>query len=86
MTIPAGDNDKSGWRKKLTVRGGKLGSDEFCKIGPAAVCIADNPKHIAPKSPIPTWEHQVSEKRLPVALQGHFPKIYCSQIISSTLI
>ena len=36
---------------KLTVRGAKLGSDEFCKIGLAVACMADYPEHIAPKSP-----------------------------------
>lgn len=38
-------------RQKLTVRGGKLGSDRFCKIGPAAACMADCPESTAPKSP-----------------------------------
>lgn len=36
---------------KLTVRGAKLGSDEFCKIGPAGACMAYYPEHIAPKPP-----------------------------------
>ena len=29
----------------------KPGSDIFCEIGLAAVCMADYPEHIAPKSP-----------------------------------
>ena len=29
----------------------RLGSVEFCEIGPAAACMADYPEHIAPKSP-----------------------------------
>ena len=33
----------------------------------------------------PTWEHQVSEKRLPVGLQRCFFKTYCSQVISSAM-
>ena len=37
--------------EKLTVRAKKLGSVEFCEIGPAAVCMADYPESIAPKSP-----------------------------------
>lgn len=36
---------------KLTVRGEKLGSDEFCRIGLATACVADYPEHSAPKSP-----------------------------------
>ena len=47
--------DISGWRQALgskTGRGGeRLGSDEFCEIGPAAAWMADCPEHIAPKSP-----------------------------------
>ena len=51
LTIFVGGNDKSGWRKKLTVRAEKLGSDKFFQIGLAAACMADFPGRIAPKSP-----------------------------------
>ena len=35
---------------RLEADGGKLGSEEFCEIGPAMVWMADYPEHIAPKS------------------------------------
>ena len=35
---------------RLEADGGKLGSEEFCEIGPATVWMADYPEHIAPKS------------------------------------
>ena len=54
----------------------KPGSDEFCKIGPAAACMADYPEHSAPKSP---QKHRLGsigfqKKASLQACKGIFPK------------
>ena len=67
---------------KLTVRGEKLGSDEFCKIGLAAARMAYYPEHMLP-SPhkntdlgAPSFRNYLSIKSLnayntPKSLQEH---------------
>ena len=35
------------WQRRAKIPG----SDEFCRIGPAVVCMADYTEHNAPKSP-----------------------------------
>ena len=44
MTKTAGVWSRQFWQME------KLGSDEFCKIGPTAACVVDYPEHTAPKS------------------------------------